>query len=221
MPPPLWGAAGEDGACHPAGFLQAGSPVPVVPSRLPFGRSQHEPYVNLFSDVYRLQIALVTWLNPSLGLFDFICTVIFIRWPGSLFPACSFCCLCGIVVRRLRQTRTLWALSFTGPMPLLRLFYFPQQHSQTSKSQSMFPFSVSHSEWMLAMHPLHGMGKQCCISIGHNSALTMPRRAQPSSSANFVVRFSMCGRSLTLLQLPQLINTPTLVITDARSCGER
>lgn len=52
-------------------------------------RSQHEPYIHLFSDVYRLQVAFVTWLKPSLGLFDFICVVIFIRWPGSLFPSHS------------------------------------------------------------------------------------------------------------------------------------
>lgn len=53
------------------------------------GCSQHEPYIHLVLDVYRLQVALETWLNPSLGLFDFICVVTFIRWPGSLFPSRS------------------------------------------------------------------------------------------------------------------------------------
>lgn len=118
------------------------------------------------------------------------------------------------MVRKLRQTKTLSALLLTGPMPQLHLFYFPQQCSQTS----MFPFS--HSEQMSATHPLLGMGGQCCISTD-NSALTMPCRAQSRSSVNFIVIFSTCGRSLILLQPPQLINMLTLVITDARLCGER
>lgn len=66
-------------------------PGRLSPSRVswPIGSRQHEPYVHLFSDVYRLQVALVTWLNPSLGLFVFICVVTFIRWPGSLFTSHS------------------------------------------------------------------------------------------------------------------------------------
>lgn len=132
------------------------------------------------------------------GSVWFIFVVVFIRWPASLFPARLFHYLCGIMARQLRWTRTLSASLFTAAMLLLHLFYFPQWHRQSRRSQSMFPFSFSHSAWMCTMHPLRGTGKQCSISIGHNSALTVHCRAQPSSPANFIVIFSMCVGSLTL-----------------------
>lgn len=226
------GLRGVPASAHPLAVLKDLSPVDCCQGRwcLPLcwappgrlsssavswqiGSSQHEPSVHLFSDVYRLQIALKTWSNPSRGLFDFIC-VVFIRWPGSLFPSHSSDLLCGTVVRQLRQTKTLAAMLLTGPVPQIHLFYFPQQCSQTS----MFPFP--HSEWISATPPLFGMGRQCCISTD-NLALTLPCRAQPSSSVNLMVRFSMCGTNLILLQPPQLINVPTLIIADARPCGER
>lgn len=119
--PPFWALPGRFSS--PGVFCQT-----------PHWQESAETYINLFSDIYRLQVALVTWLNPSLGLFDFICVVIFIRWPESLFPACLFCCLCRTVVRQRRQTRTLSSWSFTGAVQLPHLFYFPQQHSQITKS---------------------------------------------------------------------------------------
>lgn len=154
---------------------------------------------------------MVTWLNPSLDLFDLICVVVFIRWPGSLFPSTHH--QCGTVVRQLRQTKTC-SIIIDRTYATASSVLFPQQCSQTS----MFPFS--HSKQMSATHPLLGMGGQCCISID-NSSLTVPCGAQPSSSVNFMVRFSICGRSLILLQPPRLINMLTSVAIDARSYSER
>lgn len=92
--PARWGTAGEEGllpSCSaPAGRLslpRVSYQKPFLLSFLPIGWSQHEPHINLFSGIYRLRVALVMWLNPSLGLFDFTCVVIFIRWPGISFPS--------------------------------------------------------------------------------------------------------------------------------------
>lgn len=115
-------------------------------------RSQHEPYIHLFSDVYRLQVALVMWLKPSLGLFDFICVVIFIRWPGSLFPSHSSVTYVGLWSGSSGRQRLSQHCYWQDLCHSFYLFYFPQQCSQTS----MFPFS--HSEQMSATHPLPGMG---------------------------------------------------------------
>lgn len=152
-------------------------------------------------------------------MLDFICAVVFIRWPGILFSQhTSSDVYVGPWSGQLRQSRALSALLFTGAMLLICLIYFPQYHSETSKPRTC-PFSLSHCERMLGLHPLHRMGKKCCTSIVHNSALQAPTETR--TSANISIRFSMCGRNLILLQLPQVINALTPVIIYVRLCGER